>query len=205
MIHFQHIFHRRYKGRTPLWRDFPVFPEIRFIFVFFSTRCTVMWETVGAKSSSTALSASNRTVHRRYPGGASEQARAINRASKAPSKMTSRGGFSLGLRTSAASNPSSTKRFFTCSTVRLVIPRAAATSATFHPGPFSPASHSNNARAWMNFLAAVLPFRVKASSSVRSSSVSVIRYRGDMTASWWMIPPLYTLRDNNELLNVTWY
>ncbi|MBB5349514.1 hypothetical protein HNQ81_003269 [Desulfoprunum benzoelyticum] len=26
-----------------------------------------------------------------------------------------------------------------------------------------------------------------------------------MAASWWMIPPLYTIRDNNELLNVTWY
>ncbi len=37
-------------------------------------------------------------VHRRRPSGASEQAKAINRASKAPSKVTSRGGVSRGLR-----------------------------------------------------------------------------------------------------------
>lgn len=96
IIHLQHIFHCRYKCRAPLRRNFPVLPEVRFIFVFFRTRCTVMCETDGARLSSTTLSASNRTVHRRYPGGASEQAKAINRASKAPSKRTSRGGFSLG-------------------------------------------------------------------------------------------------------------
>jgi hypothetical protein len=42
MIHFQHIFHYRYKGRTALWPDFPVLPEMRSIFVLFRTRCTVI-------------------------------------------------------------------------------------------------------------------------------------------------------------------
>lgn len=124
---------------------------------------------------------------------ASEQAKAINRASKAPSKRTPRGGFSLGLRMRAASKPSSTKRFFKCSTVRLVMPRADAMSATFQAGPFYPASQSNSARAWINFLAEVLPFRVNASSSLRSSSVRVTRYRVDIAASWWMSLPVYTI------------
>jgi hypothetical protein len=125
MIHLQDIFHRRDEGRTAFRRDFPIFPEMRFTFIFFKTRCTVMWETDGANSSSTALSASSRTVHRRCPEGAGEQANAISRASKAPSKMTSRGGFSRGLRTRAASSPSSTKRFFRCSMLLLVTPGAA--------------------------------------------------------------------------------
>ena len=168
MVHLQNILHRRYKGSAPFRWDFPVFFEVRFTFIFFNTRCTVMCETDGARLSSTTLSASNLTVHRRYPDGASEQAKAISRASNAPSKTTSRGGFTRGLRTRAASSPSSTNRFFKCSMVRLVIPRAAATSATFQAGPFGEASQSNNARAWMNFLAGVLPLRVNASSSLRS-------------------------------------
>ena len=52
----------------------------------------------------------------------------------------------------------------------LIIPT---TSATFHVGPSTPASHSNNARAWINLLAWVFPRRVIASSSLRSSLVNV--------------------------------
>lgn len=76
-----------------------------------------MCETDDAKLSSTTLSANNLTVHRRCPAGASEQARAISRASTA-------------------------------------------TSATFQAGPSREALQSNNARAWMNFLAGVFPLRV---------------------------------------------
>ena len=95
MINLKNILHRRYKGCTSLRRDFPVFFEVRFTFIFFNILCTVICETAGARLSSTALSASNLTVHRRYPDGVFEHARAMSRASKAPSKITSRGGFTV--------------------------------------------------------------------------------------------------------------
>lgn len=143
VINLQDIFHMGYKSCAPCGRDFPVLVEMRLKFIFFKTRCTVMWETVSANLSSTALSASNLTVHRRCPDGASEHARAINLASNAPSKMTSRGGLAIGLRSSAASRPSSTNRFLRCSIDRHVTPRASDTSDTFHAGPSSPASHNS--------------------------------------------------------------
>jgi len=45
-----------------------------------------MVETLGAIFSSTTFSASRRTVHRARPAGAGEHAKAVNRASNAPSK-----------------------------------------------------------------------------------------------------------------------
>jgi len=101
MIDLKNIFHMSYERGAPLRRDFPVLPEMRLKFVFFSRRCTVICETFGAKFNSTAFSASNRTVHRRRPSGVSEQAKAISRASNAPSKVTWRGGFSGCFRSSA--------------------------------------------------------------------------------------------------------
>jgi len=173
VIDLKNILHMGYKGRTPLGRDFPVFAGVRLKFVFFKTRYTVICDTDSANLSSMALSASSLTVQRRRPSGAPEQANEINRASNAPSNMTSRGGFSLGLRSSAASSPSPTKRFFKCSIDRLVTPSAVATSETFHAGPSTPASHSSNARAWINLLAWVFPRRVIVSSSFRSSLLRV--------------------------------
>lgn len=112
-----------------------------------------MCETDDAKLSSTTLSASNLTVHRRYPAGASEQAKAISRASNAPSNIISRGGLTRDLRTRAASIPSSTKRFFKCSMVRLVIPSAAATSATLQAGPSArKRSHLDLTLSWVFLL-----------------------------------------------------
>ena len=183
VVYLKDILHRRYKGCTPFWRDFPVLFEVRFKFIFFNTRCTVMCEIDDAKLSSTTLSANNLTVHRRCPAGASEQARAISRASNAPSNIISRGGLTRDLRTRAASIPSSTKRFFKCSMVRLVTPSATATSATFQAGPSGEALQSNNARAWMNFLAGVFPLRVNAFNSLRSWVVNVTRYRGAIATS----------------------
>src|SRR3989337_120963 len=106
VIDFQDILHICYKGCAPFRGDFPVLAEVRLKFVFFKTRCTVICDTDSAKLSSTALSARSLIVHRRRPSGASEQANAINLASNAPSKMTSRGGFSLGLPSTAAQSPS---------------------------------------------------------------------------------------------------
>jgi uridine phosphorylase len=59
--------------------------------------------------------------------------------------------------------------------VRDVTPSASAVSATVHPGPSGPVSHRSNARAYRNRFALVLPLRVKASSSLRSSGVNVTR------------------------------
>jgi hypothetical protein len=141
------VFHVGYERGALLRRDFPVLPEVRLKFVFFSMRCTVMCDTLGVRLSSTAFSANRRTVQRRRPLGASEQASAISRASKAPSKVTSRGGFSGCLRSNAAASPSSTKRFFRCSIVRGVTPRASAVSSTVQAGPCGPALHRSKARA----------------------------------------------------------
>ena len=147
LVDSNNIFHMGYKRGAPLRRDFPVLAEMRLKFVFLSMRCMVICDTFGARFNSTAFSASNRTVQRRRPSGASEQARAIRRASKAPSKVTPRGGFSGCLRSNAASSPSSTKRFFKCSMVRDVTPIASAVSATDQLGPSGPLSQRSNARA----------------------------------------------------------
>jgi len=102
-----------------------------------------MWEIEGVRSNSTALSASNLTVQRWCPSGTSEQAKATSLASKVPSNLISRGGFSLTLLSSAASRPSSTNRFFKFSTVRVVTPSALATSKTCQAGPDGLVSHNN--------------------------------------------------------------
>ena len=131
MIKLQHILHACYKGRVGIGRDLPIFAPVRAQRVFFSDLWMVIVETVGAISSSTTFSASKRTVHRRCPFGGLEQANAVTRASKAPSKITGR-WLDGGLRPSAASKPSSTNFCLRCSTVREVIPKACATSATRH-------------------------------------------------------------------------
>ena len=102
MVNIQHIFHAHDKGGAALGRDFPVIAQVRLKLVFFSARCTLMVETLGAIFSSTTFSASRRTVHRARPAGAGEHAKAVNRASKAPSKVGFR-GLAEGLRSNAAS------------------------------------------------------------------------------------------------------
>src|SRR5271157_3212275 len=189
MIDSDDIFHVCYERGAPLGRDFPILPEVRLKFVFLSMRCTVMWETLWARCNSMAFSARSRTVQRRRPPGDSEHAKAISRASKAPSKITSRDGCSGCLRSSATANPSSTKRFLRCSMVRGVTPMASAVSTTVHAGPCGPASQRSKARAKRNRFALVLPVFVRASSSWRSCSVKVTRYRGAMAnPSSWNLP-----------------
>ena len=58
----------------------------------------VAGEMESTKSNSTALSASNRTVHLAYPSGASLQAKAMIWASTSPSIFEGVGGVSLTLR-----------------------------------------------------------------------------------------------------------
>ena len=78
---------------------------------FLIALCTVITGTRPTQPSSTALSASRRSVQRFRHGGACEQAKATRRASNAPSKITSRGGFARRLRSRAASRSCSTKRY----------------------------------------------------------------------------------------------
>ena len=80
----EHVLHVRYESRVAVRRDLPVFAPMRRQFVFFSDRCTVIGETVGAIFSSTSFSASKRTVQRARPSGAGEHARAVSRASNSP-------------------------------------------------------------------------------------------------------------------------
>src|ERR1035437_479251 len=172
---------------------------MRTQFVFFRERCTLMVEMESTIFSSTSLSARSRTVQRWYPAGAFEQARAVRRASKAPSKVASR-GLRCALRASAASNPSSTKRCLRCSTAREVTPTAEATSATFPRSPSSPASHNSRARAYTNFAAVDLPLRVCSVSCSRSVFVRVTLYRLAMPEQ---TPDSQYLQ--YEIHGVTWY
>jgi len=91
VVNIEHIFHAYDKSSAAIGWDFPVFAQVRLKFVFFSARCTLMVETLGAIFSSTTFSASRRTVHRARPAGAGEHAKAVNRASNAPSKVSFRG------------------------------------------------------------------------------------------------------------------
>src|ERR1017187_4783672 len=91
VVNIEHIFHAHDKSGATIGRDFPVFAQVRLKLVFFKARCTLMVETLGAIFSSTTFSASKRTVHRARPAGAGEHAKAVNRASKAPSKVSFRG------------------------------------------------------------------------------------------------------------------
>ena len=134
VVNIQDLFHAHDKGGAAIGRDFPVFAQVRLKFVFFSTRWTLMAEIFGAIFNATTFSASSRTVHRTRPAGTGEQAKAVNRAAKAPSKV-SLGGWVRGLRVNAASIPSSPKRSLRCSMVRELTPKAAATSATFQGLP----------------------------------------------------------------------
>ena len=84
---------------------------MRLQLVFLSDRCTLIAEMESTILSSTSFSAKSRTVHLRQPALACAQARAVRRASNAPSKVASL-GWRCGLRVSAASSPSSTKRCF---------------------------------------------------------------------------------------------
>src|ERR1019366_7339936 len=139
VVNIEHVFHAHDKSGATIGWDFPVFAQVRLKLVFFNARCTLMVETLGAMFSSTTFSASSPTVHRARPAGAGEHPKAVNRASKAPSKVSFR-GLAEGLRSNAASIPSSTNLALRCSMVRVLTPSASATSATFQGLPCSPAS-----------------------------------------------------------------
>ena len=120
-------------------------------------------------SSSTTFSSSNRRLQRAKPSGAGEQARAISLASVAPSKIRGRAEFELYLRTSVASNPSSTNCRRALPTVLTLASSAAAISLSVQPSPASEVSAFSRMRAFVISCADRLPELITASSCSRSS------------------------------------
>ena len=105
------------------------------------------------------------------------QANAINFASCSPSSFGrySRRGERYGL--SASSNPSSTKRRRTRSTVAVPQPTASAMRETFHAGPPFDSSAFNRICACLSRRTAALPFDSSSSKLSRSAASSVTQYR----------------------------
>jgi hypothetical protein len=116
-------------------------------------------------------------LHALRPSGVAEHARAISRASAAPSSTGSRGGSTGFLWASAASSPSVTNRSRMRSTVRCPHPRASATRRSSQPGPSSPWSVCNRMRARVMDRAGRRPDRTSASNCSRSVEVRVTTYR----------------------------
>src|SRR5262249_19646715 len=135
VVHLQHVLHAGHELAAGLGRDHPLLLEVRLELVFLRTRRTVSSLTDSNTSSSTSLSAKSFIVQHSRPWGGAEQARAMSRASAAPSNLRWRLGRSWGLRPSACSRPRSTKRWRTRSTVRLPQSRASAMRASSQAGP----------------------------------------------------------------------
>src|SRR5208337_2985119 len=151
-------------------------PQVRFEKVFFSVRPIVLSLALATMFSSTTLSSSRLNVHRARPFGGSEQARAINLASEAPSKMRVLAEAGECLRVSTASNPSSTSCWRVRAIVARLVFKALAIWLSLQASPASPASAFNRMRAFVNLWAGCLPLRIRLSSRSRSSALSFTTY-----------------------------
>ena len=97
-VGFQHVFHRRDEGRVGVRRDHPLPIAVGLKRVFFRVRPIVLSLAFSTMFSSTTFSSSNRRLQRAKPSRAGEQARAINLASAAPSKIRGQAEFGLYFR-----------------------------------------------------------------------------------------------------------
>src|SRR5215211_397514 len=174
MIEVQNLLHMRHKLATLLRWDDPAFAQMWLQRVFLSVRLTVSWEADATISSSTALSANSRNVHRAWPAGGSEQRKAMRCASASPSNSGCWEGRSCFLRVRAASSPCSTKRSRMPATVRVCTENAAAIASSLQAAPS--ASALRIMLACLILYAADLPLRIKASSCSRSCSVRRTMY-----------------------------
>jgi hypothetical protein len=86
LLEVQNLLHPPDEAGALFGRDHPALHQVRAQFVFLSIFLTVSWETPSTMPISTALSAKSLMLQRSLPCGASEQARAIRRASARPSK-----------------------------------------------------------------------------------------------------------------------
>src|SRR5271165_1966119 len=176
MINLQHILHAGYERRIGIrWND-PLLLQVRFERVFFSVRPIVLSLARSTIFNSTTASSSNSNVHRLRPLGGAEQAKAINFASAAPSKMRGLAEAGECLRTRTASNPSSTSCWRVRATVSTLVSRAAAIWLSLHPSPASEASAFNRMRALVSSRAGCLPACTSVLSRSRSSSQSFTTY-----------------------------
>ena len=125
--------------------------------------------------SSTTFSSSKRRVQRAKPSGVGEQAKAISLAYDAPSKIRRRAEFGVYLRTSVASNPSSTSCRRTLPTVLRLVSNAAAISRSVQPSPASEVSAFSRIRAFVISCADRLPEPMSASSRSRSCELNLPR------------------------------
>src|SRR3954469_10493918 len=144
-------------------RDTPLLLQPRLDPLFFSTRRTVSCEQLSASPHSTTRPASSRIVQRPRPSGAWLHASATSRASA----FSERQGRAPGRgRSLMAPSPSSTKRRRVRSTVAWPTPSAVTISASV-----APRAAWSRMRARVILRAGVLPRRIKACNSARSSSV----------------------------------
>src|SRR5271166_2085331 len=176
LVGFQHIFHRGDEAGVGVWRDHPLPIAVRFERVFFSVRPIVLSLTCLTMFSSTTFSSSRRRLQRANPSGAGEQARAINLASAAPSKIRWRAEFGLCLRFSAASSPSSTSRRRRRPILLMLVSSATEIAPSLQPSPASDTSALSRMRAFVSDCAGCLPAQIIASSCSRSSALSLTTY-----------------------------
>ena len=140
-----------------------------------STRRTVSGATAAAWLSATIRSAQSRNVHRFFPAGGGEHARAIRYASCAPSRVRVSIRV-VGLGSRAAWSPASTNRGRTRTTVRAQAFSVEATSWSVRAGALATSSAWRRIRACARLRASALPVPIIASNSMRSSDVRVTRY-----------------------------
>src|SRR5271155_2908782 len=176
LIGFQHVFHRGDEAGVGGQRDHPLPLAVRFDDVFFRGLPIVLSLPFSTMFNSTSFSSSRRRLQRANPSGAGEQARAINFASVAPSKIRGRAEFELYLRTSVASNPSSTNCRRALPTVLTLASSAAAISLSVQPSPASEVSAFSRMRAFVISCADRLPELITASSRSRSSMLNFTTY-----------------------------
>src|SRR5467141_277624 len=98
MGELQHFLPLRHKRATVLRGDHPACAHMRLQGVFFRVRLTVSWDVDATIATSTTVSANSLSVHRAWPGGGSEQLKAMRCASAAPSQSCGWDGRSCFLR-----------------------------------------------------------------------------------------------------------
>ena len=168
------LFHVRHELRIGLRRDHPVLDFPPRHPVFFSVLRTVSWLTDSTIANSTTRRANSRNDQLEYPFGGGPSRRAMMRASCSPSSSFGTGGDSRGLRSSARSNPSSTHRWRTFSTVLVRHGTASAICWSVHAGPSASACKRICARRTFSRLP--LPLRTVCRQTSRSSAVSRTMY-----------------------------
>src|SRR5664279_3288034 len=176
LINLQHILHAGYESGVGIRRDDPLLLQVGLERVFFSVRPIVLSLARSTMSNVTTCSSSSCRVHRLRPLGGAEQAKAINLASAAPSKMRSLAERGECLRTRTASNPSSTSCWRVRATVSMLVSRATAIWLSLHPSPASEASAFSRMRALVSCRAGCFPAWISVLRRSRSSSLSLTTY-----------------------------